>query len=442
VIPVRLTPGQEQKLVINHDREWEQWQMTGRRPEMKPSASSRSKEGFLDNALVPANEFRWSFSTKPESTKPEAAKPRVVNVSPASGSATPVLTMIEVTFDQPMRSPEVLFPYLQQTRRMEGPILIPNFEYDPTAHRFTFPALLRPDDDVRLTLRGFFSVDGVSAEPVVLHYQTGSETLDAAYLKRAKDAAKQPVLQQLLASMKEARARLTSGVETVQTIRLGFARNAYNNLDAQTATFKWQGTDRVYADFSGPMSMKAFILGNDGQKCWLYSVNEKDEKRLDTTPADITQKEISLLDPFDLASRSIPDVLDERNVVSASDAQLDGRRCHRVQTWDVNTDNFVYATLTEWWIDAETFLPRQLVQYAPNTCQIVRFDFKDLNQHFPDTAFQPPSAAGSGAQPLFFKNNPDPDERRFIRVVDGANGRMSGRLGWRSSSGTTSSGLN
>jgi len=35
-----------------------------------------------------------------------------------------------------------------------------------------------------------------------------------------------------------------------------------------------------------------------------------------------------------------------------------------------------------------------------------------------------------------------PDEKRFLTIKDGSNGEMSGRLGWSSPGGTTSSGLN
>ncbi len=443
IIPVRLMPGQEQKLVLNRDEERERSVAMGRRPETKRSRSPFSRGGFLDAHSVAANEFRWSFSTRAPAAKPGAGKPRVVSVSPHSGATTPVLTLVEVTFDQPMRPPDQGFPYYEKRTFAEGPSLIPSFEYDAAARRFTFPALLRPDDDVRLTLRGFYSAEGAACEPVVLHYQTTTESLDSKYMERAKAAAKDPKLQKLLASMKDARARLHSGIETVQTISLGMSKNAFNSITAETATFKWQGTDQVYADITGPMSMPgAFILGSDGQNCWLYSENENGEKRLDQTPAAKTAKQILLLDPFDLAERSVQEALENRALVCASNAKLEGRACYRIESWDVSQEHFVYANQTQWWIDEETFLPRQIVQYHPNGCQIVRFDCQALNQPLPDSAFQPPAAAGPDAHPLFFDKEPAPDEHRFLKIIDGSNGRMSGRLGWHGPGGTTSSGLN
>ncbi|MGO8696930.1 MAG: M56 family metallopeptidase [Limisphaerales bacterium] len=441
IIPVRLAAGQEQKLVVNRDSERELWQAMGRQPGAKASGSSR--KGFLDADGLVANEFRWSFRTKAAAEKPDAGKPRVISASPASGATTPVLTMVEITFDQPMRPPDAMFPYLQKRPFAEGPSLIPNFEYDSAAHRFTFPALLPPDNDARLTIKGFYSADGVACDPVVLHYQTATESLGRSYTEKAKAAAKDARLGKLLSSMKDARARLNSGGLTVQTVRLGMSQNSFNNIDAQTATFKWQGSDQVYADITGPMQMcKAFILGSDVRMCWLYSEDDKGKKRLDQTPATKTEREIALLDPFDLTGRPIAEALEQRGLVLANNATLEGRSCYRIETWDVRQDNFAYATETQWWIDEETYLPTQIVQDHPNGSEITRFVYKDLNQHLPDSAFQPPAEPGADAAPLFFQKEPGPDERRFLRISDGSNGRMSGRLGWNGPGGTTSSGMN
>jgi hypothetical protein len=318
-----------------------------------------------------------------------------------------------------------------------------SFDYDSKAHRFTFPALLRSDDDVRLTLRGFYSAEGVACDPLVLHYQTSTEGLDPKYAARAKAAAKDPRFQKLLASMKEARARLNSGIETVQTIHLGMTKDAFNSIEAQTATFKWEGVDKAYADITGPMmSPGVFILGSDGVNCWLYSENEKGEKRLDQTAVAVTEQQVCLADPFDLAKRSVDEVLGEEGLVFGSNASLEGRPCYRVEKWEVSQDHFVSASQLQWWIDEDTFLPRQIVSYSGNWCQIVRFEYEDLNQGLPDKAFQAPAVPGGDAHPLFFNQEPAPGERRFLRINDGSNGRMSGRLGWHGPGGTTSSGMN
>jgi hypothetical protein len=442
IIPVRLTPGEEHQLIVNRDRDREMWIATGRQPERKPSRSSR--KGFLDADAVAANEFRWSFSTRAVVEKPGAAKPRVTKVSPASGATTPLLTFVEITFDQPMQSSDMLFPYLQKGAfdLGDGPGLIPDFDYDAAAHRFAFPVLLPPDNDARLILRGFYGANGMACDPVVLHYQTGADSLDPKYEEKARSAAKDASLAKLLNSMKEARARLNSGIITVQSIQMGMSKNAFQNIDAQTATFKWQGLDQVYADISGPMMSKAFILGCDGQTCWLYSEDGKGNKRLDQTPAAKTEKEITLVDPFSLAKRPVADALAEKGLVLASNAKLEGRSCYRVETWSVSQENMVSAIETQWWIDQGTSLPKQIVQHYAGGCQIVQFDYHELNQRIPNTAFQPPSAAGPDANPLHFGKEPGPGEQRFLLISDGSNGRMSGRIGFTGPNGRTSSGMN
>ena len=440
IIPVRLLPGQEQTVALNHDPQREMWARMKRPGKPEPSPFARG--GFKDASGATANEFRWSFTTKDLPAKAGAPKPRLVSASPASGSTTPVLTFLQLTFDQPMRPPEQGFPCQERRPLMGGPSLIPSFDYDATTHRFSFPALLRVDDDVRLTLQGFCSSEGVLSDPVLLHYQTGTEGLDPEYLSQAKAAAKDPKLQKLLAAVKEARTRLKSGIEIVQTIHLGMNTNAFTSIEAQTATFKWQ-EDQVYADITGPMmSSGAFILGSDGRNCWLYSEDEKGKKRLDQTPCAVTKQQVDLLNPFDIANQSVEDVLHQGDLVLGSDAMLEGRRYHRVVRWEVSLEHFVSASQMQWWIDAETFLPRQMTSYSANWCQIVRFDFKDLNQALPESAFKPPAAPGDDAQPLFFDKEPAPGERRFLRISDGSGGRMSGRLGYRNAAGTTSSGLN
>jgi beta-lactamase regulating signal transducer with metallopeptidase domain/outer membrane lipoprotein-sorting protein len=441
IIPVRLMPGQDQTLTLNHDPQREMWARMHKPG--KPPPSPFEQGGFKDATGAKANEFRWSFTTQEEPVKAGAPKPHMVKVSPASGSTTPVLTFIELTFDQPMRPPELGFPYLEKRPFMEGPSLIPSFDYDAKAQRFTFPALLRVEDDVRLTVHGFCSAEGVACDPVVLHYQTGTEEIDPQYVARAKAAAKDPKLQKLVTAMKQARAQLKSGSETVQTIHLGRTTNAFNSIEAQTATFRWQGKDQVYADITGPMTMGgAFILGSDGQNCWLYSEDEKGKKRLDQTPSAVTRQEVEILNPFDIANRSVEEVLAQGELVLASNATLEGRTCYRVEKWDVSTEQFVSASQMQWWIDAETFLPRQMVSYSGDWCQIVRFDYQDLNQPLPDSAFRAKAAPGGDAHPLFFEKEPVAGEHRFLTISDGSNGRMSGRLGYHGAGGTTSSGLN
>jgi beta-lactamase regulating signal transducer with metallopeptidase domain len=200
VLPVRLTSGRLQNVTLNHDPFREAHARNGQKGTKRGRPAGG---GFLDTTLAPANEFRWSFETKEAPSNSAAPKPRVVSVSPASGATTPVLTMVEITFDQPMRAPEEELPFLRKKAPFapQGASLIPSIDYNSALRRFTVPAMLPPDDDSRLTLLGFTSAEGVASDPLVLHYQTGNDNLDPAYAQRAKAAARDPALRTLLARM-------------------------------------------------------------------------------------------------------------------------------------------------------------------------------------------------------------------------------------------------
>jgi hypothetical protein len=106
----------------------------------------------------------------------------------------------------------------------------------------------------------------------------------------------------------------------------------------------------------------------------------------------------------------------------------------------------VFAAQLEWWIDAETLLPAQVIENSQYSSETFRFHYERLNQPLSDAAFKPPATAGINARKsafkLFKQETPAPDEKRFLTIKDGCEGSMSGRLGWSSPSGTTSSGLN
>jgi hypothetical protein len=438
VIPVRMTPGQKQTLLVNHD-----WSHSlGDRSGDKPAKPTRVNGAFfVDTSFIAANEYRWSFLTRPAAVSGDTTKPKLVSLSPVSGPA-PELTLLQLTFDQPMQPPDALLPYLQKKEIMGGPELIPSMDYDADTHSFTIPALLPADNDARLNLTGFKGANGVAADPIVIHYQTDTNTLDPKYRDKAIASATDPELTRLFTSMKEARKKLNSGIETVQTLSLRLDKNTYRNLEAETAIFKWQGSDCAYADISGPMEMGTFILGCDGQQCWIYSEGEDGEKRLDQTPVAVTRRNIVMADPFSLLNQTVAKALASRAFVLESSADLEGHSCYRVEVWEVSQGGMTYATKTEWWIDRETFLPRQHIQYHPSGCEIARYDYSNLNEALPVSAFQAPAAAAVGTHPLFFAKAPTHGEQRFLDISDGSDGRMSGRIGWRDGNGTTSSGMN
>ncbi|MBU6411708.1 MAG: hypothetical protein KGR98_15090, partial [Verrucomicrobia bacterium] len=271
----------------------------------------------------------------------------------------------------------------------------------------------------------------------------------AAQQDQIAAAAKDPQLEQLLSSMKAARARLTSGVETVQSLSFYGKESLDTQIRSRWAVFKWQGTNQVCADFTDVMGMsQAFVLGMDGNTCWLFSEDKQNRKRLDRAPiATVADIYASVADPFGLTKRTVGSVLPKERLIYEGQEQFDGQPCYRVQSWMVrqsqNEPSGVSASKLEWWIDAKTFLPVQVVKCSSFGRQAFRFQYDNLNQPLPAADFQPPVESGSKLKSSdWFERRPGPDDSRFLTIKDGCDGQMSGRLGVRGPGGTTSSGLN
>jgi RNA polymerase sigma factor (sigma-70 family) len=432
VIPVRLIPGQ--------------------RNELTARSGSIGSGGFRTPNLTYAGDYQWHFTTKRGAAEPGALKPKVVQISPASGTTLPVLTLLEITFDQPMMPPDQGFPYLRKIgSSFDLPAEIPSVDYDPSSHRFTVPVVLPPDNDTKLTLKGFTSVDGVPSDPVVIHCQIGTDSYSSEQLKLIATAAEDPKLEHLLSAMKGARREFISGIETVQWTRFFGGTDSFESIMANSATFKWQGANQIYADISDIMNWQAFILGSDGKTCWLYSDDKDSGHRLESSPrAMVPDIDANIADPFGLTRLAVQSAIAEERPIYEGQAKLDGRMCHRVQRWIVHQPQGKYdagsAAKTEWWIDAQTLLPVQVVQYGTYGIEQFSFHYEELNQPIPDADFQPPAATGINAKKdafkLFKRQAPAPGERRFLTIKDGCDGRMSVKLGRSGPSGTADSGLN
>ena len=425
VVPVRLMPGQTNDISMNFFG------------------------GFKNVSGTAAREFHWKFTTKPEATRAGAPKPKVVDISPATAGPWPVLTMLQVTFDQPMRPPEQGFPFMEKSPFSDAPAVMQNFTYDPQTRRFTVPLLLPPDNPVKITLNGFRSADGVAADLVVFRCDVGTNDYSAEQSNAIANAAADPRLKQLLTAMKDARQHFTSGVETVQNKFLN-GEESWNRISLNHAVFKWQGTNQAYGDITDVMNSKAFILGTDGSTCWLFTDGEDGQNLQTCANTLMASINASIADPLALTSRSVAAVIAEDKLVYAGQAPLAGRACHRLQSWTVHQAQGKYdrtsAECSEWWIDAATDLPAQLIESSTYGCQIFTFDYDKLNQPLPDNAFQPPVVTNPSPKAdeykLYKQEKPAPDEKRFITIRDGCDGRMSCRLGRRDAGGTTSSGLN
>lgn len=168
VFPVRLLAGQTNEVTFNRD-----------------------ERGFCATNHNSASEFDWKFTTRPVAPTLGATLPKVVQISPGPDDTLPVLTMLQITFDQPMMPPGERLPYLlQKGRPAEVPSIVPCIDYDPAARRFTIPLVLPPDNETKVILDGFFSAAGVASDPVVLHCKIGTNSISTEQASLNRAAAK------------------------------------------------------------------------------------------------------------------------------------------------------------------------------------------------------------------------------------------------------------
>ena len=422
-IPFQLLPGTTNKLTVG-------W----------------AGQGFRDTNGNPADEFHWQFTTRPSIAKADASPPHIVQIYPPKGQNLPVLTLLQLTFDRPMTLDEG-FPYLRQTGGGFGPpSLISDIAYNSSTYRFTIPLVLPPDNETKLTLHGFYSADGIAADPIVIRCEIGTNNYSKEQLQDLSKAAETPRLIQLLTSMKAARAQCKSGIETVQLTMTYGEKSAFTGISVSSALFKWQGTNQFYEDISGPMNTKTFVLGTDAKTCWLYGGGGTQfPPYLNSSPvASVATIDTSIADPFNLIQETVKSVIAREKLIYEGQSQLDGRLYYRIGCWNVRqtgNDSFpIEAGKYEWWIDPVTFLPAQMASVQSGFRQILKFQYSGLNQPLPDSAFQPPDS--NVAPEDWYKKKLAPGESRFLTIKDGSDGGMSGRLGRQGPNGTTSSGMN
>ena len=427
VVPVQLLAGRTNIILAN-------W-------------AGRSSRGFRNTNSMSADAFKWQFTTMPAATLLDAPKPGGVPTSPPPGQTMSVLTMLELTFDQPMTLDRGL-PYLRGADVFSIPAMIRDIHYDSSGRHITVPLLLPPDNETKLTLDGFYSAEGVAGEPVIVRCEIGTNNYSSGQLNDISVAAKDPQLEQLLSSMKAARTRLTSGIETVEWISLSQSKDCLRGITVYPATFKWQGSNQFYEDISDVMGGKAFILGTDGENCWMYSDDQYNGRRLDSSPVEsVADIYTSIADPFNLARDSVLSAISKGKLIYDGQTQLDGHPCYCVKSWFVEqTGNETFpveAARSEWWIDSETYLPMQVTRDSQFDREIFKFHYEGLNQPLPITTFQPPMERGVGPKmDDWYKKELGPDEKFFFKMKDGSDGQISGRIGRRGPNGSTDSGLN
>ena len=428
VIPVRLTPGEQQFVAVNAERAW---------------------ESFVSADGVKAAAYRWGFETAAAPNMPGAPEPQILSLSPQPGEKVACFTYVEVDFDQPMDPLAGHIVDLSDEKSiMDRAQLLADVQYNAREKRFTLPVSLPPDWEGDVELRGFKTVDGASAAPVQLHLATTSVLFSETALEQFKKAAKDSQLLAVLNQMRLARQQLTALSERVTTsdawALLPSAQSA-STINTQSATFKFQGNGQFYGDVTQCMHTGTFVVASDGDQCWWHKTMEKNgqiEEFLQVAPYDVfDEKNVLICDPFGLQNRDVEEAIADLHLEYEGTSTLNGRHCHVIKSTTAGLcGKWVTARITRLWVDAQQLMP---VQAATNQLEgraLYTFAFDRLNDPIPDPEFAPPSGDNIVLQPV----DPLTDgyTTRFLTVIDGSSGEMSVRWGMTGPKGTSSSGLN
>jgi len=411
----------------------------------KPGAFQGDRDDLLTAALerlrrapLPEQPIGGPGYLSPEKAEADdASRPKVVSVWPADG-ATGVAPAGKITirFDRPMDA------LAAELHWKSGGYTDCDFpQYDPAKYQFTIPVHLKPDQGQEIVVNnplipgdlagarasfpsyGFLSADHRLARRFVWRFHTGAETpAPAADLPPTNAAPPGPPLLDLLTSMQQARGKITSIAEQVQTL-LATGGDEYH---VSGAFFKRQGNGQFYGDVSEPMlSCSVFRIGCDGLYWWWQNGDS-----LVVCPApDMEDVNACICDPFDLTSGTPAAAIAESALKYAGRTNLDGADCYCVATGTGDNP-------AQWWIDAGTLRPVEVRQDPLRS----RFFYDSVNTKLSEADFAVPKLDGVTPSP------PEPlgngYTRRFVNLRDGSDGRMSVRWGMEGPGGRSSSGLN
>jgi len=433
-IPLRLAPGKLHQIVLNgtswgYDR-LKQWR------------SMWPNDGFQSADRRTAGIFVWHFRTQDRPPPPADAKtPKVIRLSPASGSQVPLLTSVEIQFDQPMTPPSEALPCLSSPDEMSGflPALVSHVEYDPSSHTFRLSLLLPANKTTLFKLAGFLGENGLPALPVKVSYQTAEEKIAARELEITAAAAKEPSLLELLESVKRQRLQMTSVCERVQSLETSQSGGLFTGLECHYATFKWQNPDRFYGDVSGFMHQWAFRTGSDGLNWWFHRQLQTGTTLLACPAGDVGEVTVSFCDPFGLTSKTPAQAASDLGLRYAGVAKAEGSDFHLLEAWKMNDFPLSYGHLTQWRIDSRNHRLAEVTRYLPGHVRRHRFFYDSVNQPLPAEMFAVPKIEGQPPTP------PAPLDssytNRFVRIRDGSDAAMSLYWGKTGPKGSSAAGM-
>lgn len=435
-IPIHLAPGTLQQVEVNY-------------PSWGENLSEARREfphdGFqsVDHHL--AGLFVWRFRTQGAPPPARSKPPQVTTISPAAGSQVPFRTFLEIQFDQPMAPLTEALPYIVSAPDANRPLMISHVEYDAAKHLFHIPLTLPPKGKVGFTLSGFRSASGVLAKPIDLQYEVSDEELGKTDQEKIETGTRNPRLLNLLETMKQKRAQLTSLSERVQRLSLVQYGALFIELQSRSATFKWQKPDQFLGDVTDIMPMSAdFRIGSDAQ-CWWWHYQSADDTNYSfvVCPAkEMHELNISICDPFNLARKTPSLAAADLGLNYAGNPNAANDDCPVVNAWQINRHRVgaPFGSLLEWRIDPRTYRVQETTRFTVSHIDRTKFLYDSVNKRLPEGDFSIPTL--KGLSPVL----PEPLDadytNRFLNLLDGSDGHMSLRWGKKGPKGTSSDGLN
>lgn len=427
-IPIRLAPAAVHQVVLNKDFWADQPITVGR------------LDGFLSTNGERAAVFVWNFRTA-VSQRGNGSRPRAIHIEPPPQSRVDSFQFVNVQFDQDMLPPENAFPYILSRAADAAwlPQVISKVDYDPVRRTFRVPMTFSPNQKPSFVLAGFQSAAGMPAEPIEIDYGSVHNASIDAPESTATDAK----LIDVLSSMAERRASLTSIVEHVQTIALRQQDGLFTQLQAKDSEFRWQQPNQFYADVSAVIgSVSVFRIVCDGTNWWHLAQSSRTNILRSLPIAEVQEVNAGINDPFQLSRQTPKDAAANQRLTYGGLRTVDGRKSHVIETWRIQQIGEFppNASHLSWIIDAETFRIVEVAERYASGLTKSRFIVESLNQPLSPELFSPlvvPNVQSSQPEPL------TPEfTHRFINLKDGADGKMTVRWGRKGPKHTNSAGLN
>ncbi len=319
------------------------------------------------------------------------------------------------------------------------------------------------------SFKGFQNTEGIPVTPVLYEFSTegfGEVVLPEFPAYKNLQTDSKPIPAGLLTSIRDKRKAVQSATYAVESYR-----SIMQAPEKETSRFRFQGDKQWFADISEIMTSGQFQTGCDGKNEWFFSERPKNQtpKGMERIHYNIRPYEklndisLSFLDPFHLMDQPA-DASDEtlRQAVEkqgwkylgqgkclGKNYELFGRETFR------DDQHFKVEAKFELGVDPETGLPG-FIRSARNSEMkmgeethksesedLSLFTDVSVNPALTEADFLPDPADAKKKEATVLEKPEEGYDRFFVRIHDGADGRMSVRAGGQTGpKGMSSSGLN